>query len=218
MEINLSHNVFEANECLAKGLRATFKEKGVFAINLMASPGAGKTSFILKTIDALKGELQVAVIEGDIASSVDAEKVKEAGAPAVQINTGGACHLDSKMIGGALSHLNLDEIDILIIENVGNLVCPAEFDLGEDIKVVISSIAEGDDKPLKYPRIFSEANALIINKMDLAVLSDFNLSAFRSTVSKLNPAASLFEISCKTGDGFEDWTGWLKAAAEDART
>lgn len=209
MKIDLGKNVFEANDLLAGQLRDIFKENGVFVINLMASPGAGKTSFIIRTIEALKEKVNIAVIEGDIASMVDAEKVKAAGAPAIQINTGGACHLDSKMIGGALSHLNLSKIDILIIENVGNLVCPAEFDLGEDIKVVISSIAEGDDKPLKYPRIFSEMDALIINKMDLIALSDFDMDGFKRTISSLNPKAAVFEISCKREEGFSSWVDWL---------
>ncbi len=209
MEIDLGRNVFEANVQLAKKLKAVFDDNGVFVINLMASPGAGKTSFILKTIESLKDDVAIAVIEGDIASAVDAEKVRAAGVPAVQINTGGACHLDGRMIKGALTHLNLDEIDLLIIENVGNLVCPAEFDLGEDIKVVISSISEGDDKPLKYPRIFSEMDALIINKIDLLESSDFNMDDFARSIAGLNPAAGVFEISCKTGQGFDDWIAWL---------
>ncbi len=210
MEIKLQQNILAANDKIAVDLAKIFKDKGIYVINLMASPGAGKTSFILHTIEALKNKLSVAVIEGDIASKVDAEKVREHGVSTIQINTGGACHLDANMIRGALNFLNLDETDLIIIENVGNLVCPVEFDLGETVKVVILSVPEGDDKPLKYPRIFADSQVLIVNKMDLLDYTDFNVDGLKRTVNNLNPGINIFEISCKSADGIDNWISWLK--------
>lgn len=210
MEIDILEGVFDANERLAAENERVFREKGTFVINIMASPGAGKTSTIMNTVRALQGELSIAVIEGDIASKVDAEKMKECGIPVVQINTGGACHLDANMIHGALAHLDLDSLDLIIIENVGNLVCPAEFRLGESLKVMLLSVAEGHDKPLKYPLMFGLADVLLVNKIDMLELTDFDMAALRETVGSMNPDILFFELSCRTGEGLPAWIDWLR--------
>ncbi len=211
MEVKVLENVLAANDAIAAENRDNLKKNGVFTVNLMASPGAGKTSFILQTIDRLRDEMAIAVIEGDITSSVDAEKVSEQGVAAVQINTGGSCHLDANMTRNGLNAIDLTASDLLIIENVGNLVCPAGFDLGEDAKVMILSIPEGDDKPLKYPLMFSECEALILNKIDMMSMSDFSMDRLREVVSGLNPDMKVFPMSCKSGEGVEDWIAYLKA-------
>jgi hydrogenase nickel incorporation protein HypB len=209
MEIDLNAPILAKNETLAAANRRLFDEKGVFVLDLLASPGAGKTSTILATIAALRDRYRIAVIEGDIASRVDAEKIKAHDIPAVQINTGGACHLESDMIQRAVAVLDLDEIDLLIIENVGNLVCPTEFDLGEHAKVMILSVPEGDDKPLKYPGIFQISEAIILNKYDTLPVFDFDEAEFRTVIAKLNGAAPIFPISATKGDGVEAWAEWL---------
>jgi len=210
MEIKVLESIFAANENLADKNAEVFKEKGIFAINLMSSPGAGKTSFILETARRLSGHHKAAVIEGDIASKVDAEKVREHGIETVQINTGGACHLEANMIQKSLEYLDLTGVDLLIIENVGNLVCPADFVLGESARVVILSVPEGDDKPLKYPTIFSSCEVLIINKIGMLALSDFSMERLEDTVRKLNPNVNVIPLSCRTGEGFDAWMGWLE--------
>jgi hydrogenase nickel incorporation protein HypB len=210
LELRVLEGVFDANRKIAEENRELFRKHGILAVNLMASPGAGKTSLIDRTLALLRGRVRMGVIEGDIASSVDAERVKAHGVPVVQINTGGACHLDAAMIRQALDHLPLDELELLIVENVGNLVCPAEFDLGESLKVTILSVAEGHDKPLKYPLIFTQTDALVLNKMDLLGMGDFDLGALRNTVLKMNPDVTIFELSCRTGQGLEEWAGWLE--------
>jgi hydrogenase nickel incorporation protein HypB len=177
----------------------------------MASPGAGKTSLIAATLEMLKGRQEVGVIEGDIASSVDAEKLKAYDIPVVQINTGGACHLDALMIQQAVAHIDLSSIDLLIIENVGNLVCPAEFKLGESLRAMILSVAEGHDKPLKYPLMFSDSDVLVVNKTDLIGMGDFDMAELRDTVTRMNPDIIIFEVSCRTGDGLSAWVDWLDA-------
>lgn len=219
MKIDVLENILSVNEKIAKDNHALFDKKKIFVINLMASPGAGKTSFVLKVIDGLKDKFRLAVIEGDVASQVDAEKIRAHGIPSVQINTGGACHLEANMIKNALSHIDLDNTDVLIIENVGNLVCPADFKLGEDLKVLILSIPEGDDKPLKYPLMFAEANILMLNKIDLLELSDFDLAKVKEITHNLNAKLKTFEISCKTGQGIDQWNDWLiKRINEAIRT
>jgi hydrogenase nickel incorporation protein HypB len=210
MEIEVLEGVFDANEMIANENHAILEEAGTFMINLMASPGAGKTSVITKTLEGVSGSLASGVIEGDIAGKVDAERIAALGIPAVQINTGGSCHLEARQINGAMLKLDLGALDLVIIENVGNLVCPAEFKLGEDLKVMILSVAEGDDKPLKYPLMFSESDVLIVNKIDLIPYTDFDMKALRETVGKMNPDAFIFELSCRTGEGGEAWTDWLK--------
>lgn len=217
MEIDISKPILDRNERLAAQNRARFDENGVYVLDLMASPGAGKTSTIIATIAALRDRYRIAVIEGDIASDVDAQKIKAHGIPAVQINTGGACHLESDMIQRAIDTLDLAEIDLLIIENVGNLVCPTEFYLGEDAKVMILSVPEGHDKPYKYPNIFALAEAVILNKYDTISVFDFDEDEFRSVVTSLNPQAPVFPVSATKGDGIEAWTSWLSERIESAQ-
>jgi len=213
MEIEVLEGVFDANEMIAGENRAMLDEAGVFMVNLMASPGAGKTSVITRTLQGMAGSLACAVVEGDVAGKVDAERIAKLGIPAIQINTGGSCHLEARQVNGALARLDLASLDLVIIENVGNLVCPAEFKLGEDLKVMILSVAEGDDKPLKYPLMFSESDVLIVNKIDLTPYTDFDMKALKGTVFKMNPGAVTFELSCRTGEGVDKWNEWLKKRA-----
>lgn len=214
MRIDVSKGILDKNDHLAEENRALFAEKGVFVVDLMASPGAGKTSTILATIAALRDRYRIAVIEGDIASRVDAEKISAHGIPAVQINTGGACHLESDMIRRAVDALDLDALDLIIVENVGNLVCPTDFDLGEHAKVMILSVPEGDDKPRKYPGIFSVSEAIILNKYDTLGVFDFDETAFRESVHGLNPTAPVFPISALSHEGLAAWTDWLSGRIE----
>ena len=218
MKIDVLEGVYDANERLSKENETLFRANGVFAMNVMASPGAGKTSLVIKTVRALKDRFSTAVIEGDIASRVDAEKFEEFDIPVVQINTGGACHLDASMIGEAIEHLNLASLDLLIIENVGNLVCPAEFKLGEDLKVMLLSVAEGHDKPLKYPLMFGLADVLLINKIDLIEMTDFDREELKNVVKRMNPSIEILELSCRTEEGLGDWIDWLerRLAPKDA--
>lgn len=209
MEIEVLEGVFDANEIIAKENRALLDERGAYMVNLMASPGAGKTSFIMKTLEGVKDKLECAVIEGDIAGKVDSERIAATGVSAIQINTGGSCHLEAKQVNHALARLDLEGVDLIVVENVGNLVCPAEFKLGEDLKVMILSVAEGHDKPLKYPLMFSESDVLVVNKIDLIPHTDFDIEALEDTVRKMNPEIGVFRISCRTGEGVEDWTRWL---------
>ena len=209
MKIDMKQPILQKNDSIAAELRARFAENHVYVVDLLASPGSGKTSTILATIDALRDEFNIAVIEGDIASSVDAEKIKAQGTAAVQINTGGACHLESAMIKRAVDVLDLERLDLVIIENVGNRGCPTDFDLGENIKVMILSVPEGDDKPLKYPGVFQASQAVILNKVDTMPVFNFDREAFESSVKKLNPAAPIFPIAATKGDGVPEWAGWL---------
>ena len=216
-KIEVIQNVLEANETIASRNRQLLDEHKVCAINIMSSPGAGKTSLILQTLTRLKGRLNIAVIEGDVASTVDAEKVQSEAKAVVQINTRNmpeSCSLMAAMIESALNDMPLDNIDLILIENVGNLICPAEFNLGEHKRVVISSLPEGDDKPVKYPLIFIDAGAVIINKMDLLPHVDFDIATFRRSVAGLNPKAEIFELSCKTGEGIEKWCSWILEQAK----
>ncbi len=210
MKISVVKNILEANQRIAEENRRKFAGGRVTVVNLMSSPGAGKTSLLERTIRALRTELRMAVIEGDIQSTYDAERIGKTGVPAVQINTGGACHLDSNMIQEALRSLDLRGLDLLFIENVGNLVCPAEFNLGEDFKVMILSVAEGDDKPLKYPLMFHESRVLLINKIDLLPFCDCDPVLIEERALKINPDLKIFQVSCRTGEGMEKWTGWLR--------
>ncbi|MFH1243888.1 MAG: hydrogenase nickel incorporation protein HypB [Pseudomonadota bacterium] len=210
MKIAVVKDILEANERIARENRAIFDEKGLLVFNLMSSPGAGKTSLLEKTIDALKDNLRMGVIEGDIQSSQDAERIAQKGIPVVQINTGGACHLDGNMIRDTFKEFNFDDLDLLVVENVGNLVCPAEFQLGEDFKVMILSVTEGDDKPSKYPLMFHESKVLLINKTDLLPYVDCNIETIKREALKVNPHLIIFEISCRTGEGLDAWCKWLK--------
>lgn len=204
--------ILSANDQVAEINRARLNASGVFAINLMASPGAGKTSLILETIRALHNEMRIGVIEGDTAPvTIDADKVLASGMPAVQINTGGDCHLDAVMISGGLDQLPLEEIDLLIVENVGNLVCPAAFNLGTHASVLIASVPEGDDKPYKYPNIYRGLEVLIINKTDLLPYVRFNMDYFRQGVEMLNPGLKTFPVSCANGEGIQAWASWIRS-------
>ncbi len=203
--------ILSANDAAAAENRAAFDAAGLLAVNLMSSPGAGKTSLILATLERLPPSLRVGVIEGDIASTLDAERIAARNVPVVQINTGGACHLDALMIRSALSHLPLPDLDLLFIENVGNLVCPAEFDLGAHLRIVVASVPEGHDKPYKYPGMFQKADAVVLSKTDLMPYTDFDLAAFRHGLSILRPGIPLFLLSCRTGQGVDEWVGWLTA-------
>lgn len=209
MKIPIVENILSANERLADENRRMLAEKGILVVNVMSSPGAGKTSLILRTIEALRDQMRIGVIEGDVASRVDADTIEQLGVPVVQINTGGTCHLDANMIRGSLDQLPLDDLDLLVIENVGNLICPTDFALGEALKVMIPSVPEGDDKPYKYPAMFAAVDAIVVNKIDLLPYLEFDLSAFRKLVQGLNPDVQVFQVSCKTGEGIEAWTDWL---------
>jgi hydrogenase nickel incorporation protein HypB len=217
MKISVVKNILEANERIAQENRAIFDKKNLLVFNLMSSPGAGKTSLLEKTIDAIKDDLNIGVIEGDIQSSQDAERIAEKGIPVVQINTGGACHLDGNMIRDTFNGFDFDALDLLVVENVGNLVCPAEFKVGEDFKAMILSVTEGEDKPTKYPLMFRESKVLLINKIDLLPYVDCSVEKIRSEALKVNPHLTLFEISCKTGEGLDDWYNWLKREVEQRR-
>lgn len=209
MKIPIVENILSANERLADENRRMLAEKGILVVNVMSSPGAGKTSLILRTIEALREQMRIGVIEGDVASRVDADTIEQLGVPVVQINTGGTCHLDANMIRGSLDQLPLDDLDLLVIENVGNLICPTDFALGEALKVMIPSVPEGDDKPYKYPAMFAAVDAIVVNKVDLLPYLEFDLAAFRRLVQGLNPDVQVFQVSCKTGEGIETWTDWL---------
>jgi len=210
MEIKVVRNILEANEVIASQSRTIFAEKGIYVLNLMGSPGAGKTTLLEQTVEHLKDKNRIAVIEGDIATSRDAERIAHHAIPAVQINTGGACHLDGNMVRGALKEFDLNQIDLLIVENVGNLVCPAEFNIGENDKVMIISVTEGDDKPQKYPLMFQVSTVLLLNKIDLLPYLDFDMERFQGDALKVNPKLKIMAISCKTGEGLETWFEWIK--------
>jgi len=211
MRVPVVRDILSANDQIARENRDTFATTKTFVVNLMASPGAGKTSLILATAARLPRDVRPGVIEGDLASRIDADTVASHGIPVVQINTGGNCHLDAPMIRAALGELPLPDIDLLFIENVGNLVCPAEFDLGADLAVVVASAPEGHDKPYKYPGMFAAADVVLLNKADVAPVFDFDLNFFRRGVQMVNPIAPLFVVSCKTGVGMDDWVAWLLA-------
>jgi len=211
VKVKVVTNILEANDRIAAENKKKFGEAGVFVMNVMSGPGAGKTSLLEKTIQELSGKVKIGVIEGDIAGADDAERIDKLGIPVVQINTGGGCHLDANMITDVLEDLPpLKELDLLIIENVGNLVCPAEFKLGEDMKVMLLSVAEGHDKPLKYPLMFQESSALILNKIDLLPYTDADIGKMKKDSLSLNPNLKIFEVSCKTGQGITEWTNWVQ--------
>jgi hydrogenase nickel incorporation protein HypB len=208
--ITIAQNLLANNDQVAERNRERFLDAGVLAVNLVAGPGAGKTSLIVKTLEALRGRARIGVIEGDIAGSIDTERVLAAGAgDAIQINTGGACHLEAGMVQQALDALDLGRLDIVFVENVGNLVCPTHWALGERLKVCLVSAAEGHDKPVKYPEIFAASHAIVLNKIDLVDLVDFERAFFYESVRVLNRNAPIFEVSCRTGAGLAAWADWL---------
>jgi hydrogenase nickel incorporation protein HypB len=207
--IEVKEDVMADNTKMAKQLQDNLRNEKTFLLNLMASPGAGKTSLVIQTIRNLKEKLRIGVMEADIDSMVDAEKVAQEGVEAIQIRTGGFCHMDATMVKSGLDAMDTDNLDLVILENVGNLVCPAEFETGANKNAMILSVPEGDDKPLKYPLMFSVCHALVINKTDYLSLSDFNVEKCRQRVLKINPDIQIFEVSCKTGEGIDQWVQWL---------
>ncbi|WP_192355453.1 hydrogenase nickel incorporation protein HypB [Mesorhizobium mediterraneum] len=210
--IKLEKDILSKNNEYADANRKMFAERGVLALNLVSSPGSGKTTLLCRTIDALRGKLPIAVIEGDQQTSNDADRIRATGAPAIQVNTGKGCHLDAHMVGHAADHLDLAEGGLLLVENVGNLVCPAGFDLGEAHKVVVLSTTEGEDKPLKYPDMFAAADLMILNKTDLLPHLDFDVEACIANARKVNPRIKVLRVSARTGEGMSDWTAWIGAA------
>lgn len=209
MEIKVMKNILGENDRIAEENRKFFGEKKILVVNLMGSPGSGKTSLLEKTLEKLSGKIKIAVIEGDLFTAKDAERIERQGVQVVQINTSGGCHLDAQMVKRAAESLNLDEINLLIVENVGNLVCPAEFDVGENFKAVVLSITEGDDKPLKYPLIFKESSIALLNKIDLLPFTNFNLESAREDLTTLHPNLKIIETSCTKDSGVDEWCDWL---------
>ncbi len=216
--VEVVEKILSANDELAEENRKAFDDAGVFTLNMMASPGAGKTSLIERTIKSLADRYQLGVIDGDIATSIDADRAAAAGAQAVQVNTGGECHLDAVMLKDALAEMDLGAIQLLIVENVGNLICPASFQLGTHKSVLIASVPEGDDKPYKYPGMYRGVDALVINKVDLLPYVEFDMDYFREGVEALNPGLVTFPLSCRTGEGMQDWIDWLIQALETHKT
>ncbi len=208
--ISIEEDILAKNDRLAAGNRKLFAERGIFTLNLVSSPGSGKTTLLEKTLSDLKGELFFAVLEGDQQTANDADRIAATGVPVHQINTGAGCHLDAHMVGHGLEHFDLDRLQMLMIENVGNLVCPASFDLGEDFKVSLLSVTEGEDKPLKYPQMFRASEILIINKIDLLPHLRFDVARCREYAERVHPGIQIFEVSCYTGEGLDRWYGWLK--------
>jgi hydrogenase nickel incorporation protein HypB len=216
--ISIEQDILAKNNAYAGANRAFFEQRGILALNLVSSPGSGKTTLLVETIERLKGRLPVAVIEGDQQTSNDAERIRRTGAPAIQINTGKGCHLDGHMVGHALETLPLPESGVLFIENVGNLVCPAAFDLGEAHKVVILSVTEGEDKPLKYPDMFAAADLMLLSKIDLVPHLEFDVAATIANARKVNPRIKALQVSARTGEGLDAWIAWIEAARTMATT
>lgn len=208
--VTIERKVLEKNDALAHRNRQVLKAAGIFSINMVSSPGAGKTSLLERTVEHLRGRVRMSVIEGDVQTDFDARRIAKQNVPVVQIVTNGACHLEAKLVQDAMSQLDLRGTELLVIENVGNLVCPASFDLGEDLKAVVLSTTEGDDKPLKYPAMFRNAAVLVINKIDLLPYVDCDMAAMRQRALQINPALQVFETSCKTGTGIPEWCAWLE--------
>lgn len=210
-EIEVMKNILGENDRIAAENQAMFAAKGVYVLNLMGSPGAGKTSVLEKTMERLKDKVRMAVIEGDLFTSKDADRIERHGVPVIQINTAGGCHLDAPMVQKVAAKLDLDNLDLLIVENVGNLVCPAEFAVGEDEKAVVLSITEGDDKPLKYPLIFKESAIALLNKVDILPYCNFDMDSAKDDITTLHPGMEIIEVACTTGQGIEEWCEWLLA-------
>jgi hydrogenase nickel incorporation protein HypB len=215
MKVTVLQNIMSANDQIAARNQELLDKNKVLAINVMSSPGAGKTTFLLETLRRLKNKYKVSVIEADIASTVDADKIIKEGTPALQINTGGQCHIDAMMVSNALDNLPLKDIQLLFIENVGNLICTADFKIGAQLDIMLLSVPEGDDKPYKYPLMFNTADVIIVSKIDYMPLSDFNLSNFKKVVIGMNPKAQIFEVSAKTGEGMDSWITWLESKLKD---
>lgn len=216
-KVELVTGILDANDVLAKQNRELFRNKKIFLVNLMSSPGSGKTAILERTIASLQEELAFGVVEGDIYTTKDAERIQAQGVPVVQINTEGACHLDASMVAKAFENLPMDNLDVIIIENVGNLVCPAEFDLGQDCKAMVLSTTEGNDKPWKYPLMFREAKVVILNKIDLLPYTDFDVTQLENDITEISPNAKFFALSAKTNEGMAEWCAWLKAAVKEKK-
>lgn len=211
MKVPVVKEILKANDSVARENASFFQERGITLLNVMASPGAGKTSTILATVDRLPAHVRPAVVEGDVASSIDADRIAAQGVPVVQINTGGNCHLDAPMLRSALEHLDTDAMDLLFVENVGNLICPSNYRLGNDTAVVVASVPEGFDKPHKYPGIFARADVVLVNKWDMADVFEFDLDFFTRGVRMVNPGVPILPVSCRTGEGMDPWMEWLMA-------
>jgi len=217
-EIKVVMNILQTNDEITAKNKKILDDKGIYVINLMSSPGSGKTSLLERIIAKLKNDINIAVIEGDIYTTKDAQRIEAQGVPVVQINTGGACHLDGEMIRGALNGLALDKVDLLVVENVGNLVCPAEFEIGEDIKIAVLSTTEGNDKPLKYPLMFEKSGAVILNKLDLIEFTDFDKVEFYKDIKSLNANADTFETSCVKNQGIDEICSWLMSKIKNKKS
>jgi hydrogenase nickel incorporation protein HypB len=215
--VKIEQDILGKNNAYAEGNRKWFAEHGIFAVNLVSSPGSGKTTLLVKTIETLAGQAPVAVVEGDQQTSNDADRIRATGAPAIQVNTGKGCHLDAHMVGHALERLNLADDSLLMIENVGNLVCPAAFDLGEAHKVVILSVTEGEDKPLKYPDMFHAADLMLLNKVDLLPYLNFDVAKCVDYARRVNPKLQVMQVSATSGQGMDDWLAWLKTGLAEAK-
>lgn len=208
--ITIERKILEKNDAIASENRKNFSSKNIFVINLVSSPGSGKTSLVERTLSHLKNKIKIAVIEGDVQTDLDAKRIEALNTPVIQIVTNGACHLEANLVRDAFGQLKENKIEILIIENVGNLVCPAGYDLGEDVKVIIASTTEGDDKPLKYPAMFRNSSVLIINKIDLIPFVNCSIDAIKKNALSINPTLKIFEVSCQTGAGIHEWCDWLE--------
>jgi hydrogenase nickel incorporation protein HypB len=217
MKVTVLQNIMNANDQMAADNQKLLDKHKILAINIMSSPGAGKTTLLIETLKRLKNKYRIAVIEADIASTIDAEKILREGVPAIQINTGGQCHIDANMIKNAFDQLPLENLDLIFVENVGNLICPADFKIGTHINVMLLSVPEGHDKPFKYPLIFITSQAVIISKMDYLPLSDFDMTVFKQTVNGMNPQAVILPLSARNGAGLEDWLAWLESRLKQAR-
>ncbi|MHC1732371.1 MAG: hydrogenase nickel incorporation protein HypB [Bacteroidales bacterium] len=214
MEIKIMKNILDRNQNKAEEVRSLLKARKVMMINIISSPGAGKTTLLERTCEAMSGEVRIGVIEGDVTTDRDAQRLKKYNIPIVAINTEGGCHLDSHSISKAIEHLDLNAIDLLFVENVGNLICPSQFDLGETFKLAVVSTAEGDDKPAKYPMLFSEARAVILNKTDLIPYTNFNMDSFTADIVAINPRITIIKTSAISGEGLEEWFRWLRMQIE----
>ena len=208
-KITIAQNILAANDTLAEEIQQSLAARGIRTLNVMSSPGAGKTTLLERTVERLRGRLSIGVIEGDIETTADAERIEAAGAETVQINTRGACHLEAHMVHDALEQIDLERVELLVIENIGNLVCPSAWNLGEDVRVVIASTTEGDDKPAKYPQMFAISEVMVINKLDLLPYVDYDLEKVKRHALAINPRLRIFELSCRTGEGLDTWCDWL---------
>jgi len=217
VKVTIAQNILAANDTIAGEIQQNLSAHGIRTLNIMSSPGAGKTTLLERTIERLRGRLSIGVIEGDVETTADAERIEAAGAQTVQINTRGACHLEAHMIRDALAQIEVASLDLLVIENIGNLVCPAAWNLGEDTRVVVVSTTEGDDKPAKYPQMFAASEVMVVNKLDLLPYVDYDLQKVKRQALAINPHLRIFELSCRTGEGLDTWCEWLITVVKGVR-